>query len=163
MKRVLLAGAAVLALTSPAWAAVDLTDTVNSLISLGVTAIIGAATAAIAWLAPILRGVLGAQSTGKLNAILLGAIHRAMAWAVNKYAPADGKITVDVGNAIVESIVEYILGQFPDMLKRNRITPENIRNMVERELAAKMGVQVADLTFVKEGFEREYKGVEGLS
>lgn len=99
--------------------------------------LLGTILSAVAlWVGAAIRTKFKFAADFDAGQILDAAIHRGIDYARKTIIGADGKMTVQVSNAIVALAVRYVVDKLPDTLRHFGLTEDKLREMILSRLDA---------------------------
>jgi hypothetical protein len=107
---------------------IDLTPLMGPVLELVAAAVTGVVGVA-------LRRWLGLKADNEVRGYLDSALNRAVLYGLNKAKDEFGQLDkVTVRNAVLDAAARYAVEAVPDALRRFRITPQKVRDLVEARM-----------------------------
>jgi hypothetical protein len=92
------------------------------------------ATAAAGWLIKRIRDWTGIEIEARHREALQSALENAARLALHRATERAGGMSIPIGNAVVESGVEYVLKSVPDAVRHFGLTPERVGELIRPKL-----------------------------
>ena len=93
-------------------------------------------SAVAVWVGAVIRTRFKFAADFDAGQILDSAIHRGIDYARKAIVGSDGKVTIQLNNAIVELAARYVIDKLPDTLKHFGIDETTIKQMILARLDA---------------------------
>lgn len=115
---------------------VDLTP----LLQLAITFAVALLSALGAWAIKRVGDRLGLEADDKRRAYLNEALEKGLVFAAERGVAAGADLKrIDVRDRMVTAAIEYVLPKVPDALQKLKITPDDLRQMLEARLVSAAG------------------------
>jgi hypothetical protein len=120
--------------TPPALAAVTVSDVIEPLrpYLLEVAGVL--ITGVVAWAAKRFRDWTGMEIEARHREALQSALTNAARLALDRGAAHAGEMRIPIGNAVLETGVDYVLKSVPDAVKHFGLSPERVAELIRPKL-----------------------------